>query len=395
MVQREAMVAAVRSGRSLRSVAREFRVSLSTVQLWVARAEEEGPGPADLRDRTTARHRPPRVAQGLEDLILDLRRELRDMSDLGEHGAAAIRRALEARTGLAWPVPSVRTIGRVLERRGVLDPSRRVRRPAPPRGWYLPDLAARRCELDSFDVLDGLLLPDSPELSVLTAVSLHGGLPGAWPALGLRSGQVLPAMEGHWRTFGLPRYAQFDNDSRFIGSHAWPDSIGPVIRFCLALGVTPVFVTPHEVGFQAAIEALNGRWQRALWPRYRAGTLEGITAGSGRWVAAARLRSAARIEAAPARDPYPDGPVRAWRATDGRIVFLRRTTEAGTVAILGHRLPVDRHWPYRLVRAELDVARAQIAFFALRRRDPANQPQLGLLPYSIPDRWRTSFRRSG
>ena len=77
-----------------------------------------------------------------EDLILVLRRELKEQSALGEFGAQAIHRALVARGHPA--VPTVRTIGRVLERRGALDGRRRVRRLPPPRGWYLPAVGPGR-----------------------------------------------------------------------------------------------------------------------------------------------------------------------------------------------------------------------------------------------------------
>jgi hypothetical protein len=115
----------------------------------------------------------------VEDLVLDLRRQLRDHSDLGLVGAEAIREELQRRG--VTPLPSVRTIGRILVRRGVLDARRRVRRPAPPPGWYLPDLARRRGELDSFDVVEGLVLADGPRVEVLNGVSLHGGLVVSWP----------------------------------------------------------------------------------------------------------------------------------------------------------------------------------------------------------------------
>ena len=72
--------------------------------------------------------------------MLTLRRELAETSDLGACGAKAIHQALRG----SWPagaVPSVRTIGRILERRGALDGRERVRRPPPPRGWYLPEVA--------------------------------------------------------------------------------------------------------------------------------------------------------------------------------------------------------------------------------------------------------------
>src|SRR5712692_10868946 len=120
----------VRRGASLRAVARSARVTLDTVQRWVARAAGQ------RLDRVKWNDRPP-IAQTIhrtngdtEDLILMLRRELKEQSDLGEFGAQAIHRALVAR---AHPVvPTVRTIGRVLERRGALDGRRRVRRLPPP-----------------------------------------------------------------------------------------------------------------------------------------------------------------------------------------------------------------------------------------------------------------------
>ena len=380
-------MSAVRSGRSQRAVARSFGVSLATVQFWLRRAGGKRLDRVDWSDRPSARHDPGRLAAELEDLILDLRRELRETSVLGEYGAAAIQRALREHGQLPWPVPALRTIGRVLERRGALDHGRRARRLAPPPGWYLPDVARRQRELDSFDIVEGLYLRNQPELGILTAISLHGGLPGAWPAFGMRVAQIVPALTEHWRAFGLPEYAQFDNDMRFVGSTAHPDSIGPVIRLCLALQVVPVFAPPHEVGFQAAIEAFNGRWQAKVWARSWDPTLDALQDRSARWTAALRVRSAARIEAAPARRPFPSEPIEPWSPPGGRLVFVRRTSESGTAMVLGHPFATDRHWPHRLVRAELDLAVGRVAFFALRRRDPSDQPLLAEHPYAIPERW--------
>ncbi len=381
------MVAEVRSGASLRSVARRHGVPLSTVQLWVARAGDLPLDEVDWTDRSSARHRPPRIPAALEDLILDLRHDLRVTSDLGEFGAVAIHRALGERP-VPWPVPSVRTIGRALERRGALDGVRRVRRTPPHPGWYLPDLAARRVELDSFDIVDGLYLRGMPELGILTVTSLHGGLVGAWPDHGMRVGQILPAITGHWRRFGLPAYAQFDNDSRFLGGMRNADTLGTVIRACLALGVVPVFTPARETGFQAAVESLNWRWQAKVWARTTDPDIASLRRRSDRWVAAVRARHAPRIEAAPPRRPFPDEVV-PWRMPGGRIVFLRRTGDSGGITLLGHRFHVDHHWPFRLVRAEVDLVEGRVDVFALRRREPHDQPLLARIDYPVPDRWRT------
>jgi putative transposase len=374
----------VRRGASQRSVARDYGISLHTVQRWVARAEGQRLDRVDWDDRPSQPGRTGRTAPALEDLILDLRRSLREDSPLGEYGAVAIHRALEelARTAVrGGPLPTVRTIGRILARRGALDARRRTRRPAPPAGWYLANVAAGRVELDSIDVITGLKTRRGPEIDVLTAISLHGGLPAAWPSHGVTSRSTIAALTGHWRAHGLPGYAQFDNDSRFQGPHGFPGRIGRVMRFCLGLGVVPVFVPPYETGFQASIESFNGRWQTKVWQRFFVESLADLRGRSDRYVGAVRAKLAVRIEAAPARRPFP-GP---WDLVPAdRVIYLRRTTEHGDIVLEGRSISVDRHWPYRLVRAEWDVRSGLVRCFALRRRDPSDQPLLAEAPYALP-----------
>jgi hypothetical protein len=163
----------------MRAVARAHAVSLSIVQWWVRRAGDRALDQVEWDDRPPLAKQIHRTAAAVEDVVLTLRRELKDTSALGEYGARAIHHALTACAHS--PVPSVRTIGRILARRGALDAGRRLRRPPPPSGWYLPAVAGRRAELDSFDTMEGLALEGGVQLEVLTVVSLHGGLPGAWP----------------------------------------------------------------------------------------------------------------------------------------------------------------------------------------------------------------------
>jgi Homeodomain-like domain len=380
------MVAAVRRGAPLRAAARQFRVSLSTLQRWVARAEGKRLDRVDWGDRPAGpRHAPRRTARALEDLVLSVRRELREASDLGEYGAAAIRRELLARG--AGPVPAVRTINRILERRGAFDARRRVRRKPPPRGWYLPDLAAAQVDLDEFDIVCGLVIKGGPQVEVLTAIALHGGAIEAWPDTAQTAATARAALVAHWRARGLPGYAQFDNDTRFQGPHQHPDVLGSVSRLCLSLGVVPAFAPPRETGFQAAIESLNGRWQAKVWARFQHESLAALQARSAGYVAACRVRGAVRLEGAPARRPFPAD----WRLDlrarpRGRLIYLRRTTARGEAELLGRSFAVDALWPHRLVRCEVDLDAAVIRFYALRRRDPEHQPLLNEVPYVLPQR---------
>src|SRR5262245_15644137 len=218
------MVAAVRRGIPLREVARRFKLTLSTVQFWVARAGRQRLDRVDWADRRDGPRAPAnRSPRELEDLVLSLRAELKDNSDLGEFGADAIRAALRER-GLS-PPPARSTINRILERRGALDGRRRARRPAPPPGWYLPDLTTHRAELDSFDIVEGLVIKGGTRVEVLNATSLHGGSVSSWPMPLVTAKAAVEALIERWRADGLTAYAQFDNDTIFRGAHQHRDVV--------------------------------------------------------------------------------------------------------------------------------------------------------------------------
>jgi len=380
------MVAAIRQHQTIRAVARRFGVSTSTVLYWVERAKGQRLDRVDWHDRSRVPHHTRRTEVGLEDEVLHVRRQLQRDSDLGACGAVVIQQALreQGHTHL----PSVRTINRILRRRGALDGRIRVRRPPPPRGWYLPDLAKARAELDSFDIVEGLVIKDGPQVEILNGVSLHGGLPMSWPVVApVTAKMVVTSMLEHWREVGLPRYAQFDNDMIFQGTHRYPDALGRVIRTCLSLGVVPVFVPPREMGFQAAMESYNGWWQARVWLRFEHATVEGLCDRSGRHVTALRQHWAAQIEAAPARRPFPVG----WKLDlqarpQGRLIYLRRTDGQGGVEVLGQRWQVPGTWPHRLVRVEVDLSHDRLRFYTLRRREPKNQPRVLEVPYQLPKR---------
>jgi hypothetical protein len=375
----------------LRHAARRFKVSLSTVQRWVARSGEERLDRVDFANRPSGAARPAnRTRPNLEERILSLRKRLREQSDLGEYGAAAIR--LEMIRLKLKLIPSLRTIGRVLARRGALDGRRRVRRSPPPPGWYLADLAAAKSELDSIDIVEGLVIRAANGkrpigVEVLNGISLHGGLMSSWPRGGITAKNAMVSLLERWRESGLPKYAQFDNDRIFAGAHARADTFGRVIRMCLSLGVVPVFAPPRESGFQAAIENYNGRWQAKVWARFEHDSIKSVANRSARFVAAARLRSAARIESAPQRRWIPKDWKMDLQTLSGKVVFLRRTNAQGNVALLGHTFEVSKTWIHRLVRAEVDLDQKQLRFYALRRREPPWQPLLKTHRYQPPT-WR-------
>lgn len=370
---------------SIRASAEEFGLRRGTLEYWLRRADAQRLDRVEWSNRPPIPLRPQRMAADMEDLIVAVRQELSTSSALGFHGAVAIQHALRERGILE--LPSVRTIGRVLERRGVLDGQRRVRRPPPPRGWYLGDLGRQEADLDSFDVVEGMVIQGKGEVEVLNGVALHARLVGSWPVHRVTARLTIEALLSHWTAFGVPAYAQFDNDTRFQGAHQFPDAVGRVTRLCLALGVVPVFAIPGEHGFQASIEAYNGLWQSKVWSRFHHASLAALRKHSAAFVAAHRCRAAAQIEAGPPRRAVPG----TWQfdlasPLHGRIIYLRRTTEHGSVDLLGHRILVDPHWCHRMVRAEVHLDAGQIAFYGLRRSAPSSHPLLKVVPHVVPHR---------
>jgi putative transposase len=379
------MVAAVRRGRSIRAVAKQFRVGVATVAHWVKRAKDQRLDRVDFSDQSRAPHKTRRTNTTIEEMIVKIRGELAQ-GDLGSVGAEAIREALLARK-VAY-IPSVRTITRILSRRGVLDGRKRTRRPPPPRGWYLPDLARAKVELDSIDIVEGLVIKGGLHVEVLNVVSLYGGRVASRPIESpVTAEMTVRSLVEHWREVGLPGYAQFDNDMIFQGTHRYPDSLGRVIRMCLSLGVVPVFVPPRETGFQAMIESYNGWWQAKVWSRFQHRDLADLQDRSARYVQALIKQRKDRIEEAPDRRPFPTG----WKLDlkkrpKGRLVYLRRSNAQSEVELLGKTWALGQIWPSRLVRCEVDLDKNKIRFFTLRRKDTDSQPKIIEVNYRLPNR---------
>jgi transposase len=379
------MVAAIRKGQSIRSVAQTFRVSKTTVERWNKHAKGKRLDRVDWNDQSKGSAKPVnRTVTEIEQCVLALRKQLKENSPLGEHGADAIRREMQQRN--CPMLPSRATVNRILKRHGELDGRQRKRFKAPPTGWYLKPLAKKLAELDQFDYIEDLCIEGGKTFQVLNAISLHGGLADSWPMERMTAENTVRKMIEFWNEFGLPDYAQFDNSTVFQGSR-WPDSLGKVIRCCLSLNVIPVFVPPRETGFQASIESYNGRWQRGVWRRFHCADLIEVQKQSNLYVEATRHKNWERLEASPTRWQIPkDWKLDYTTKPKGKVIFIRRTTEDESVEVMGHWWLVQGAGAHKLVRAEVDLTKNLISFYRLRRREPGVHELLAVAKYHFPNK---------
>ncbi|MDR0610859.1 MAG: hypothetical protein LBG58_12165 [Planctomycetaceae bacterium] len=208
------MVSAYRLGFSLREIALEFRVTKSTVQRWVRYAAGKRLDRVDFSDKKTGSVSPKNKSTvRLEKRVLQIRKYLREKSILGLYEAESIREEMLRRGDRN--VPTSRTITNILKRYGQVDRRVRQRWQAPPPGWYLPDLLARKVELDSFDIVEKWYLTGGEEIQFLNGISIHGDLIHSSAMNTVTSENTILALIDHWKQFGLPKYVQFDNDMVF------------------------------------------------------------------------------------------------------------------------------------------------------------------------------------
>lgn len=360
----------VRSGHGYRMAARRWQVSLSTVALWVGRARGRALGQVDWADRRSGAPQPNgRTASKVVAAIKRARRWLRRHDALGEYGPAAIRRHLLAQ---AREAPCERTIARWLAREG-LSGHERWRRPPPPKGWYLAEVAGGQAEVDSCDIVEGLCLSGGRRVEALNTLALWGGSATTTTAAGITTPAVIGALQLRWQCEGCPQFLQCDNDTVFTGAHAQRPYLGRLVHWCLCVGVVPVFTPPCELGFQAAIEAYNRRWQERVWRRWRHRNLPALQRRSDAFVAAYTDRAQANRAYCIPRTPWVT-PGRTPRID--RIVLLRRLDATGAVVLCAQRLHIAPHWAHRLVRCEVHPQQQRVQIYGLRRRDPLVQPLL-------------------
>jgi hypothetical protein len=104
--------------------------------------------------------------------------------------------------------------------------------------------------------------------------------------------------------------------------------------------VTPVFVPPHETGFQASVERYNGQWQRSVWERFHFKNYQALVEQSDHYVEAHREKHWASIETVNNRYDISDkNLIQLENPRKGTIIFIRRTDNNGMVS--GGRQKLD------------------------------------------------------
>lgn len=228
-------------------------------------------GPAGLYDLTRANHRVVnRTPPHIERAVLSIRRRLAARATPETRysllGAATIRQELEG-LGLS-PVPTTRTIERIMERAGLSCPPLRLAPRVAPTDYPGPQAPATN-QLHQVDVVGPRYLTGDKTqyYCVVCKAAFDQAVYLEFLASRAMEG-MLTFLVHAWQQLGLPEAVPFDNGKEFCGWGRGPRSLSRVIRLCVHLRIEPVFIPEGKPQRNGSVEHFNG-WFQPLLLRHR------------------------------------------------------------------------------------------------------------------------------
>jgi putative transposase len=213
------------------------------------------------------------------------------------------------------PLPALRTIEAIITRAGLTCPPLRLARRLA-QGEY-PTMPARDSnELHQVDVVGPRHLQgDHTDYYILICRDVCDGAVYAELTTTREMTTVMQFLIHAWQSLGLPVRVQFDNGREFCGFGQAARWLSRVIRFCLRVGVEPVFIPKGRPQRNGAIENYNGWFQPLLLGRHLLGQRDigspHRPAGEG-WVGWRASRAGSRRERRMARILHAPNPAIEW-----------------------------------------------------------------------------------
>ena len=259
---REYAIKSYLKGESITAIAMKLGYSQRWVYKWIQRYKENGEESDWQEDKTRRPHSNPRQ---LPDLVIEAVKQAR-ASLIAEGlfcGAQAIRWELEAVR--CEPLPSLRTISRIISREGMT-----VRRTGryEPKGKAYPVLIGQHAnDVHQSDYVGPCYLSGALRFYSINSVDLATGRCAVTPLFNKASQSVIDSFWSNWWRLGIPKHQQIDNELVFYGANRYPRGMGCLIRLCLATGVEPWFIPLAEPWRNGVVEKFNDHYRRGFLRR--------------------------------------------------------------------------------------------------------------------------------
>jgi putative transposase len=271
--QRIFAVQRFKGGESPESICTSLGKSRSWLYKWIGRhlendntwSESRSRRPVNLSTYTSAE---------IEEIVKMVRLNLYNQ-DLF-YGAQAIHWEMEE-LGVK-PLPSIRTINRILSRNELTH--RRTGKYEAKGTAYpkLPSLLPNQTH--QADLVGPCYLKGPVRFYSLNVVDTATVRCGLYPSPSKSGQSILDGIWAIWTRMGIPNHIQIDNAMSFFGSPTHPRGMGPLIRLCLHNDVEPWFIPMAEPWRNGMIENFNDRYQQMFLGKVLMATEGDLKAGS-------------------------------------------------------------------------------------------------------------------
>jgi putative transposase len=353
------------AGDRIDTICQTVHRSESWFYTWWARYLELGPeGLYDLTrgNRQVINQTPPHIERAVIGIRRRLAAHATPQTRYSYIGAAQIRAELDV---LGYtPLPSLRTIHRIIARAGLSCPPLRLA-PSIARNAYPGPQAQDSNQLHQVDVVgprdlkkssnrDYLLIyKDVFDQSVYLELVENRQMTG-----------ILEFLVHAWQRVGIPEHVQFDNGREFCGLGTPARFLSRVIRLCLRVGIEPIFIPQGKPQHNGSVENFNGWFQPLLLnhslenPKEVRRELQQVTTTvneqhvhvklGGR--TAAQYRRGKRLRKLPANFSIDSKKI---PIAEGKITCIRLVSLQGTVRIVDQPFKVGKRHKGHYVKATL------------------------------------------
>ena len=271
--QRILAVERFNNGESPESICTSLNKSRAWLYKWVSRYDDHNTSWSESRSRrpkSVANYTPAEMVEIVKMVRLNLYNQ-----DLF-CGAQAIHWEMEE-LGV-MPLPSIRTINRILNRHSLTH--RRTGK-YEAKGTAYPALPSLRTnQTHQADFVGPCYLKGPVRFYSLNVIDMATVRCGLSPAPSKASQFMIDGFWTIWRRLGMPNNLQVDNAMSFFGSRRHPRGMGPLIRLCLHHGIEPWFIPMAEPWRNGMIENFNDRYQNMFLKKNIMTTEKELHAGS-------------------------------------------------------------------------------------------------------------------
>jgi len=254
---RQAAVKLLLSGVSQAEICARYNRTRAWLYKWLKRYQS---GDSDWFKGLShkPKNHPRQTPADLEDLVIGIRQNL-EATLYAQTGANSIQWEMQ-KLGLE-PLP-VSTINHILKRNGLV----KKRKKYVSKGKTYPEIGLDfPGSVHQTDIVGPRYLKSGGAFYSHNLIDAFSRQVCLSPSRTKDDRAALGVLLKAWKRMDIPEYLQMDNALCYRGSNRYPRSFGNVIRFCLSLGVQPVFVPVSEPWRQGILEKFNDVYDKCFF----------------------------------------------------------------------------------------------------------------------------------